>query len=220
MSTKDVGERSGLLERAASGDASAVRALFAGYRERLRRLVHLRLSRQLAGRLNQADVVEDILAEAMVRLKAYADGPSPDLSLWLRDLGCRKLAEIHHLHLGAADDGGGTVGPGELTLHGGGLPVLDPASLAAQLMGGARDESPAAARAEARLAVQEALNSMEPIDREVLALKHFERLSFGEIARVLGLTEAGAGRRYLEAIKRLKGILPWDLGSGHSRREV
>ena len=70
--------------------------------------------------------------------------------------------------------------------------------------------------AEARLSVQEALNSMEPIDREVLALKHFERLSFGEIAQVLGLTEGAAGSRYLKAIKRLKGILPWDIGSGRS----
>lgn len=214
MSTEDVGDRSGLLGHAAGGDASAVRALLAGHRERLKRLVHLRLSRQLAGRLNQADVVEEILAEATERLKACAEGPSPDLSLWLRDLGCRKLAEIHRRHLGTGDGGGGPIGPGEVTLHGGGLPIMNPASLAAQLMGGARDESPAGGRAEARVAVQEALNSMEPIDREVLALKHFERLSFGEIARVLGLTEAGAGSRYLGAIKRLKGILPRDLGSG------
>ena len=213
MSTEEVGERSGLLERAAGGDASAVRALFAGHRERLKRLVHLRLSRQLAGRLNQADVVEEILAEAMERLKAYAEGPSPALSLWLRDLGCQKLAEIHRRHLGTADDGGGA---GEVTLHGGGLPLLDPASLAAEFMGAARDESAAAARAEARLSVQEALNSMEPIDREVLALKHFERLTFGEIAQVLGLSEAGTGSRYLKAIQRLKGILPWDFGSGRS----
>ena len=55
--------------------------------------------------------------------------------------------------------------------------------------------------------VQEALNGMDPIDREVLALKHFEQLSTTEIAEVLGLSKAGAGSRYLRAIKRLRAIL-------------
>ena len=67
--------------------------------------------------------------------------------------------------------------------------------------------SQAAIKAETRLCVQEALNSMDAIDREVLALKHFEQLSTSEIAKVLGLSKAGAGSRYLRAIKRLRGIL-------------
>jgi len=58
-----------------------------------------------------------------------------------------------------------------------------------------------------RSVTQEALNSMDPIDREVLALKHFEQLSTAEIAAVLGLSKAGAGSRYLRAIKRLREIL-------------
>ena len=50
---------------------------------------------------------------------------------------------------------------------------------------------------------------MDPIDREVLALKHFEQLSTSEIAQVLGLSRAraGAGSRYLRALKRLRVIL-------------
>ena len=107
----------------------------------------------------------------------------------------------------------GTAGDGGVTLHGGGLPIADPASLAARLLDASKEKSYDPGRVEARLYVQEALNSMEPIDREVLALKHFERLSFGEIAQVLGLTEAGAGIRYLKAIARLKGMLPRVLGS-------
>jgi RNA polymerase sigma-70 factor, ECF subfamily len=215
MKIERLGEAMGLLERAAGGDAEALRALFADQRERLKRLVHLRLSRQLAGRLDEREVVEEILAEAMARLKAYAAGPSPSLSLWLRDLGCRKLAELHGRHLGpAVGDGERAADPDELTLHGGGLPVADPSALAARLMGTPGDESGDTGRAERRLYLQEALNSMEPIDREVLALKHFERLSFGEIAEVLGLSLAGAGRRYLEAIRQLKELLPWDPGSG------
>jgi RNA polymerase sigma-70 factor (ECF subfamily) len=48
---------------------------------------------------------------------------------------------------------------------------------------------------------------MDPIDRDVLALKHFEQLSTSEIADVLGLSKAGAGSRYLRAIRRLREML-------------
>jgi RNA polymerase sigma-70 factor (ECF subfamily) len=80
-------------------------------------------------------------------------------------------------------------------------------SLAAQLLGQWTTPSQAAIKAESRIAVQDALDSMDPIDREVLALKHFEQLSTSEIAQVLGMSKAGAGSRYLRAIKRLREIL-------------
>jgi RNA polymerase sigma-70 factor, ECF subfamily len=76
-----------------------------------------------------------------------------------------------------------------------------------KLFGTLATPSQAAIKAETRLLVQEALNGMDPIDREVLALKHFEQLSTAEIAEVLGLAKAGAGTRYLRAIKRLRAIL-------------
>ena len=110
-----------------------------------------------------------------------------------------KLAEVHRRHLGTemrdADR--------EVTLHRGGLPEADSMSLAAHLLGTLTTPSQAAVKAEMRLHVQEALNSMDPTDREVLALKHFEQLSTSEIAEVLGMSKAGAGSRYLRAIKRL-----------------
>jgi RNA polymerase sigma-70 factor (ECF subfamily) len=65
----------------------------------------------------------------------------------------------------------------------------------------------AAVRAEIRMRLQEALNSMDPLDREVLALRHFEQLSPAETAQVLGIKEKAAGMRYLRALKRLKEIL-------------
>ena len=80
-------------------------------------------------------------------------------------------------------------------------------ALAAQLLGHDTRPSEAAIRAEIKIRVQEALNGMDAVDREVLALRHFEQLSLAETARVLGLTESGASRRHLRALKRLKEIL-------------
>jgi RNA polymerase sigma-70 factor (ECF subfamily) len=47
---------------------------------------------------------------------------------------------------------------------------------------------------------------MEPMDREVLALRHFEMLSNKETAAVLGITPDAASIRYVRAIRRLKDI--------------
>ena len=49
--------------------------------------------------------------------------------------------------------------------------------------------------------------SMDPLDREVLALRHFEQLTNAEAAQVLGIKERAAGKRYLRALERLREIL-------------
>jgi RNA polymerase sigma-70 factor (ECF subfamily) len=87
------------------------------------------------------------------------------------------------------------------------MPQASSVSLAEQLLGRFTSPSHAVMRAEAQLRVQEALNSMDPIDREVLALRHFELLSNGEVAEVLNLSKAAASNRYVRALRRMKQIL-------------
>jgi RNA polymerase sigma-70 factor (ECF subfamily) len=192
-----------LLRRAVAGEEEPLRELFSRHRDRLKRMVHLRLSRRLPGRVDDSDVVQEVFLDAARRLDEYVRQPGLPFFLWLRQLTALKLAEVHRRHLGTqlrdADR--------EVTLHRGGLPLADSVSLAAQLLGTLTTPSQAVIKAETRLLVQEALNSMDPVDREVLALKHFEQLSTAEIAEVLGLSKAGAGSRYLRAIKRLREIL-------------
>jgi RNA polymerase sigma-70 factor (ECF subfamily) len=199
----DPSEVARLLQRAAEGNQRAALLLFSAYRERLKRMVQIRLSRRLQGRVDDSDVVQEACLEAARRLGEYAREPVLPFFLWLRHLTALKLVEVHRRHLGTqlrdADR--------EVTLHRGQLPLADSASLAAQLMGDLTSPSLAAVRAEIRLVVQEALNALDPIDREVLALKHFEQLSTAEIAQILGLSKAGAGSRYLRAIKRMRAVL-------------
>jgi len=66
------------------------------------------------------------------------------------------------------------------------------------------------------LRVEEALNGPDPIDREVLALRHFEQLSRAEAALVLGISQEAGAKRYFRALKRLKGILATMPGGGES----
>jgi RNA polymerase sigma-70 factor (ECF subfamily) len=48
---------------------------------------------------------------------------------------------------------------------------------------------------------------MDPLDREVLALRHFEQLNNAETAQALGIQESAASKRYIRALKKLKDIL-------------
>jgi hypothetical protein len=94
-----------------------------------------------------------------------------------------------------------------VALYRGALPEASSAALAAQLLGRDCRPSEAAVRAELKMRLQEALNRMDPLDREVLSLRHFEQLTTPEVARELGISEAAASKRYLRALLRLKDIL-------------
>lgn len=48
---------------------------------------------------------------------------------------------------------------------------------------------------------------MNELDREVIALRHFEELSNVETARILNIETATASKRYIRALKRLKEIM-------------
>jgi RNA polymerase sigma-70 factor (ECF subfamily) len=196
----DTGDLTDLLDRAAAGDAAAVTELFSRYRKRLKRMVRLRLNRQLQGRLDDSDILQEALLEAAKRLPEYlVDKPLP-FFLWLRHITGQKLIDAHRRHLGAEIRDAAR----EVSLHRGAMPAASSASLAAQLLGRLTSPSQAAIKAEARLCVQEVLNSMDPIDREVLALRHFEQLNNAEVAATLGINESTASSRYLRALKRLK----------------
>jgi RNA polymerase sigma-70 factor (ECF subfamily) len=192
-----------LLGRAADGDAAALAELLTLYRGRLKRMVQLRLNPRLQGRVDASDVLQDALLEASQRLREYRDGPGMPFYLWLRHLAGQKLIDVHRRHLGAQKRDAGL----EISLHHGAWPVANCTSLAEQLLGRLTSPSQAAIKAELRLRVQEALNSLEPLDREVLALRHFEQLSTAETAAALGIGKSAASSRYVRALKRLKDLL-------------
>jgi RNA polymerase sigma-70 factor (ECF subfamily) len=202
--TSDPSDAHDLLRRAGAGDAHALAELFNRYRDRLRRMVHLRLDRRLQGRLDPSDVLQDAFLDCSRRLPEYTANPALPFFLWLRMLTGQRLIDLHRHHLGAKMRDASQ----EVSLYRGALPQASSVSLAAQLLGRMTSASRAAIRAETQLRVQEALNNMDPLDREVLTLRHFEMLSNEETAQVLGIKKTAASNRYIRALKRLKELLP------------
>jgi RNA polymerase sigma-70 factor, ECF subfamily len=201
--TNEASETAGLLRRAAQGDQAAWGALLVRSRDRLRRMVTLRLDRRLQGRIDPSDIIQEAYIDASARLAEYVRQPDMPFFLWLRFLTGQRLLRAHRQHLGAEMRDVAR----EVSLYRGALPAATSAALAAQLLGRDTRPSEAAVRAERSIRLQEALNSMEPLDREVLALRHFEQLSNGEAARALDLQESAAAKRYVRALKRLRLIL-------------
>ena len=192
-----------LLERLRAGDRRALAELFERHRDRLRRMVELRMDAAAPGRIDASDVLQDGFLDLAKRLESYLSDPKLPVFLWLRLVVSDRLAMYHRRHLGTGMRDAGR----EVSLYRDPLPQASSAALASMLLGRLTSPSNAAIRAEQILQVQEAINSLDPLDREVVALRHFEHLTRAETAVVLGITEEAGAKRYIRALKKLKTIM-------------
>ncbi|HUE71677.1 MAG TPA: sigma-70 family RNA polymerase sigma factor [Pirellulaceae bacterium] len=190
------------VERIAAGDQGALAGVFQQYRSRLRRMVQLRLDRQLQGRVDPSDVLQEAFLDISRRAAEYAQRPEMPFFLWLRMMTGQKLLEVHRRHLGTQQRDAGR----EISLCQS-YPEVNSHLLASQLLGRFSTASQAAMRAEQQTRLEEILNGLEPIDREILTLRHFEELSNSEVTQVLGLSKSAASNRYIRALARLKDHL-------------
>ncbi len=190
-----------LLGRVRAGDQPALAELYAKHRDKLRRMVQLRLDHRLAGRVSPSDVLQEAYIDAVKRIDHYFEKPDQPFFGWLRLIVGQRLADVHREHLAQKRAVSNEV-PMDRT-----APGADSACLAACLLGSGTSPSHAAARTESFAKLERALEQMDPLDREVLALRHFEELSNTETAELLGIQPAAASKRYVRALARLKQIL-------------
>jgi RNA polymerase sigma-70 factor (ECF subfamily) len=195
-----------LLRRIAQGDAAARELLLGRHRDRLRRMVALRLDPRLQARVDPSDVVQATLAQADAKLADYARRRPLPFYPWLRRLAWEHLIRLHRRHVVARRR---SVSREELPPAP--LPDASAWELANRLA--ARGSSPSARlrRDELRGQLRRALARLGENDREVLVLRYLEDLSPGEIAAVLGLTEPAVKMRQLRALQRLRELLGDDL---------
>jgi RNA polymerase sigma-70 factor (ECF subfamily) len=196
-----------LLFNAASGDAEAWGALLALHQVRLLEIVTFRIDPRLRARIDATDVMQETFIAATERRAEFFQQSEQPLFLWLRWMAGNTLLTLHRHHLGAQ------MRDVRREMH---APFVQDGSvgddgtrgaLVEQLTAGATGPLTAAARIEVKARLNEALDQMDPIDREVLALRHYEHLTSSEAAQVLGIQEDAASKRYLRALGRLREIL-------------
>lgn len=196
-----------LLAGAAQGDPAAVNRLFDRHRDALRKLVALRMDRQMVRRVDASDVVQDVFVEAATRLREYLQNPKLPFHLWLRSLAQDRMIDLHRRHRAQRRDV-----TKEQPLAGGGDFDRSSFNLAGHLADAGLTPAAAAIKEELEQRFWAAIDTLEEPDREVILMRHAEHLDNAEVAQALDLSPAAAGMRYLRAIRRLRMALGGEAG--------
>ena len=156
---------------------------------------------RVATRLDAEDVLQETYLDAEKRIASFDPDKASSTWVWLRLVLGQTLADLHrrHLQAGARDV------QREAPL--GGVPGGSSLGLSERLVAKLTSPSGAAMRDELLLGVRRALDEMDPTDREMLVLRHFEEASNAEVAELLGVPQSTASSRYLRALTRLKQAL-------------
>mgnify|MGYP002624274670 CR=1 FL=1 len=192
-----------LVDRVLQHDQEALAELFSMYRDRLWRMVKFRLDRRLHNRVDADDILQETYLAAVQRMDNFLHEANRSCFLWLRWITIQTMVDVHRRHLGTQKRDARK----DRSIHGGWDSASTSMSLSFHLLGHLTSPSNAALRAELSEQVEAALAGMNDIDREVLALRHFEELTNGETAQVLQISEQAASVRYIRALSRLKTIL-------------
>lgn len=190
-----------LLEQLAADKESALGDLFALHRKRLWRMVSFRLDPRLTGRIDADDILQEAYVDAARRISSFQHN-GQSFYVWLRLIVLQTMVDLHRHHLGTQKRDIRREVSKRPT-----YPEATSISLIRHLVGKVSTPSQIARRAESLRQLEEALKQMEPIDQEVLALRHFEELTNTEVAQLLGIEQKAASIRYVRAIARLKNFL-------------
>jgi RNA polymerase sigma-70 factor (ECF subfamily) len=193
-----------LNARVIRGDAHALGPLLECYRPRLRMMVRLRMDRLLQTRVDASDVLQEAFLEASSRLDEFIRNPAVPFYLWLRTITGQQLLAAYRRHCGTQGrDARREIPPP----RGGGLPEANSGALAAHLVARLTSPSGVAMQAELKDRLEQALDELDAMDREIIVLRHFEELTNSEAAQVLDLTPSAACNRYVRALERLRQVL-------------
>lgn len=170
---------------------------------RLKRIVNFRLDYRLNGRVSESDVIQETYVRAAKRIDSFLEKDDMPFFVWLRLEVNQKLHEIHRHHFGAEKrDIRKELKIGQANESG-----KTSMALAAHIVAQLTSPSRLIERAEQISILERSLADMNTLDREVIALRHFEELSNIETAKILGIETSAASKRYLRALKKLREIM-------------
>lgn len=202
MTTDETEEIRALLGAAGGDRPQALALLYSKHRDRLRRMIEFRLDARLRGRVSTSDVLQEAYIDALKRLPHFEADPAVPFFIWLRAVTIQRLIQVHRAHLGA----GVRDAAREVHIQGKAVPGAS-SEMMAEFIADVTSPSQVVQRVEVMSLLRGSLDRLDSIDREVLALRHFEDLSNHEVAALLGIQPAAASKRYVRALERLKEAL-------------
>jgi RNA polymerase sigma-70 factor, ECF subfamily len=195
--TLDAPDTDQSLDEAGHGDLAARQQLLTRHRERLLKMVAIRLDPRLAARVDPSDVVQEALVQADHKLDGYLrDRPVPFYP-WLRRIAWERLVKCHRRHTAQR-----RAVSRELP-----LPDSSVQALANRFLSPGSSPSRLAERREQIARARQALQQLSERDREILVLRYLEHLSTADTAAVLEITPSAAKLRHLRALDRLRRLM-------------
>lgn len=181
----------------------ALETLFEEYRERLLRMIEVRLHPELRSQIDSSDVLQESFLEAFRQLTNKVSVPKSSPLIWLRLIVGQELISFHRRYLQAQKRNIAR----EVSINNQNPLLSDSLSMSGVLVGKLTTPSVAARRQELIIRLRECLDELDPTDREIISLRHFEQLSNAETAEELKITPNTASVRYMRALKRFRDIL-------------
>lgn len=198
------------MKEAPSTESSPrLETLLTEHRDRLKRMIRCRMDRRMQGRVDASDVIQEAYLEASRRYADFKNQQKMPFYLWLRFLTMQQLLIVTRKHLGVKMRSVAMEG----AQAGHETPAVQVEILADALSGHFTSPSSVVARQELQSRLSAALDALDPKDREVLTLRHFEQLNTVESAQVLGISEGLASTRYGRAVRKLLAVIKELFGS-------
>jgi RNA polymerase sigma-70 factor (ECF subfamily) len=186
------------IARAKQGDRQALGSLLEGHRGYLRTLVWVQVDRRLRSKFDVDDLLQEAFLRAHQAIVRFRGATEEEFLAWLRGILAHVLANQVRRYRGTRRRDPRLERALESELERSseelGRALAAPASSPSQLV----------MRHERAVRIAEALERLAPAAREVVLLRHFQELSFPEIARRTDRTLDGVKNLWLRALARLR----------------
>ena len=198
-----------LVKRLKDQDHTALAELFEINRDRLSRMVSIRMDRRLKGRIDATDVLQEAYMILSQKIGNFADYPDMSPYVWMRLTVSDRLIALHRKHIQA----GKRDARKEISMSQKANPDESSAEIVDTLADTVSSVGGKVARAEVTKMIKATLECMEAKDREIILMRIFEGMSNAEAAQALNLTANGASSRFSRAMDRLqKDVLKTESG--------
>lgn len=189
-----------LVKRLKDQDHTALAELFEINRDRLSRMVSIRMDRRLKGRIDATDVLQEAYMILSQKIGNFADYPDMSPYVWMRLTVNDRLIALHRKHIQA----GKRDARKEISMSQKANPDESSAEIVDTLADTVSSVGGKVARAEVTKMIKATLECMEAKDREIILMRIFEGMSNAEAAQALDLTANGASSRFSRAMDRLQ----------------
>jgi RNA polymerase sigma-70 factor (ECF subfamily) len=187
-----------LIEAARGGDTTTLGRLLELYRNYLRLLARIQIGKQLQGKIDASDIVQETFLDAHRYFPAFRGHAEEQFTRWLRSILAGTLANAARRYLGTKGR--------DIRLECALMADLDQSSYGFANIPIDPHSSPSqqVAKEEQTLLVAEALSRLPDDYQTVIVLRHMEGLTFPQVAERMGRSVDSVEKLWLRALTKLR----------------